>query len=204
MKVGAENRKQLVAAIVLALVAVLLLMRMVFSSSSSAATPTASVSPLTPVPQPTDRRTSNRTTGRKRVSLKEQRAPVLNSLDPRLRLGLLRSTEDTIYEGHGRNIFRAQMEEIPQPVATAKLHQPEVQVPTGPPPPPPINLKFYGFANKPGEPRRIFLTKGEDVFIAREGEIVDHRYKVVRINLNSVEIEDVLSNNRQSIPLTPG
>lgn len=206
MKVGAENRKELVAAIVLALVAVLLLMRMVFSSSSSAATPTASVSPISPVPQPTDRRTANRTTGRKRVSMKDQRTtPLLNSLDPRLRLGLLKSTEDTIYEGHGRNIFRAQMEEIPKPIDTGHLVKEQTQsLPPQPPPPPPILLKFYGFANKPGEPRRIFLTKGDDVFIAREGEIVDHRYKVVRINLNSVEIEDVLSNNRQSIPLTPG
>ena len=202
MKVGAENRKQLVAALVLMVVAALLLMRMVFSSSSSAATPAASVAPVTPVPQPTDRRTS-RSTPRKRVSMKEQR-PLLNSLDPRLRLGLLKSSEEMVYEGHGRNIFRAQMEDIPRPIATGRYHPETTQPPPGPPPPPPINLKFYGFANKPGEPRRIFLTRGEDVFIAREGEIVDHRYKVVRINLNSVEIEDVLSNNRQSIPLTPG
>lgn len=202
MKIGAENRKEVIAAVVLMVIAALLLMRMVFSSSSSAATPTASVAPVSPVPQPTDRRTTSNT-GRRRVSMKDR--PVLNTLDPRLRLDLLKSTEDTVYEGRGRNIFRAQQEEIPQPVASAKLHQqPEVQVPTGPPPPPPINLKFYGFANKPGEPKRIFLSKGEDVFIAREGEIVDHRYKIVRINMNSVEVEDVLSNNRQSIPLTPG
>lgn len=202
MKVGAENRKELIAAVVLMAVAALLLMRMVFSSSSSAAVPTASVAPATtPAPQPTDRRpASNR--GRRRVSMKEP--PLINTLDPRLRLDLLKTTEDTIYEGRGRNIFRAQMEEIPQPKFPVRADRQLPPQPVGPPPPPPINLKFYGFANKPGEPKRIFLTKGEDVFIAREGEIVDHRYKVVRINSNSVEIEDVLSNNRQSIPLTPG
>jgi hypothetical protein len=42
------------------------------------------------------------------------------------------------------------------------------------------------------------------VFIAKEGEIVDRRYKIVRISPNAVEILDVLSNNRQSIPLTQG
>lgn len=203
MKVGAENRKELIAAVALMAIAALLLLRLVFSSSSSAATPTASVSPVSPVPQPTDRRVTN--TSRRRTTTPKQR-PLFNSLDPRLRLDLLKSSEDTAYAGNGRNIFRAQAEDIPQPKFPANIDgkkEPPTP-PTGPPPPPPINLKFYGFANKPGEPKRIFLTKGDDVFIAREGEIVDHRYKVVRININSVEIEDVLSNNHQSIPLTPG
>ena len=45
---------------------------------------------------------------------------------------------------------------------------------------------------------------GEDVFIAVEGDIVDRRYKVIHIGPTSVEVEDVLYNNRQSIPLTQG
>jgi hypothetical protein len=80
-------------------------------------------------------------------------------------------------------------------------------LPTGPPlppPPPPINLKFFGFANKPGEPKKVFLSQGEDIFIAGEGDIVDRRYKVLRISPTSVEIEDVLNNNRQMIPLVSG
>src|SRR5436853_359153 len=74
------------------------------------------------------------------------------------------------------------------------------------PPPPPIMLKFFGFANKPGEPKKVFLSQGEDVFIAGEGEIVDRRYRILRIITNpaSVEVEDVLNNNRQTIPLTQG
>ena len=58
------------------------------------------------------------------------------------------------------------------------------------------------FANKPGEPKKVFLSQGEDVFIAAEGDIIDRRYKVSRITAVSVEVEDVLNNNRQSIPLT--
>ena len=73
-----------------------------------------------------------------------------------------------------------------------------------PPPPPPINLKFFGFASKPGEGKKIFLSEGEDVFIAAEGDVVNRHYKVLRISPTSVEIEDVLNNNRQSIPLTAG
>ena len=74
--------------------------------------------------------------------------------------------------------------------------------PPGPPPPPPINIKFFGFASKPGEAKSIFLSQNDDVFVAKEGDIVDRRYKILRISPMSIEVEDVLNNNRQVIPLT--
>jgi hypothetical protein len=79
--------------------------------------------------------------------------------------------------------------------------------PQGPPPippPAPIPLKFFGFASRPGEPKKIFLSKDQDVFIAGEGEIVDRRYKVVHISGTSVEIQDLVgSGPPQTIQLTP-
>jgi hypothetical protein len=66
-------------------------------------------------------------------------------------------------------------------------------------------LKFYGFASSPGEPKKIFLKNGDDVFVAGEGEIVDRRYKVIRITNTSVEIQDVVNSGPpQTIPLTQG
>ena len=122
------------------------------------------------------------------------------SEDPRLRLDLLRTSENTKYQGSGRNIFQPHMEEIPPVVVVNDKTQPPVVL-QGPPPPPPINLKFFGFANQPGERKKVFLVQGGDVFIAGEGDIVDRRYRVLRIQPFSVEIEDVLNNNRQTIPL---
>ena len=58
--------------------------------------------------------------------------------------------------------------------------------------------------SRPDGAKRIFLYKNEDVFVASEGDIVDRRYKVVRISPNAVEILDVLSNNRENIPLSQG
>jgi hypothetical protein len=67
------------------------------------------------------------------------------------------------------------------------------------------SLKYFGLSNQPGEPKKVFLSKGDDVFIAGEGEIVDRRYKVVRISPTSVDIQDVVgSGPPQSIPLTQG
>ena len=98
---------------------------------------------------------------------------------------------------------------IPTPIATGHTDGPQdteeaYRLPT-PPPAPPIPLKFYGFASSPGEPKKIFLKLGEDVFVAGEGEIVDRRYKVVRISNTSVEIQDVVNSGPpQNIPLTQG
>lgn len=133
------------------------------------------------------------------------------SLDPTLRLDLLAVSENTTYEGSGRNIFVSQAEVvIPKPLAPGSpdaIKAEEVQayhLPI-PPPPTPIPLRFYGFASAPGEPKKIFLKLGDDVFVAGEGEIVDRRYKVIRISPNSVLIEDVVNSGPpQTIPLTQG
>jgi hypothetical protein len=197
MKIGSENRNKLIIAAVLMVVAVGLLAQWLFSgvgTSSAAAVPS-------PVGSTS---TSSQVAERARRANKVVK--VERTLDPMLRVDLLKDTEDTKYEGKGRNIFRAEAEVIPQakfPAIKSPMPAPPPE-PQGPPPPPPINLKFYGFASRPGEPKKIFLSQGDDVFIAGEGDIVDRRYKVLQISPTSVEVEDVLTNNRQSIPLTQG
>ncbi len=200
MKLGSENRNKLIIAVVLMVVAIGLIAQWLFSSggtSSSAATISSSPATAIPIAPSVTAPRGGRTSKPIRVE---------RSLDPTLRFDLLRESEDTQYEGKGRNIFRAEAEVIPKPIASPMKHQSYVPPPqpTGPPPPPPIPLKFYGFASRPGEPKKIFLSQGDDVFIAGEGDIVDRRYKVLQISPTSVEVEDVLTNNRQSIPLTQG
>lgn len=202
MKVGAENRTKLIAASALGVLAVVLLAYEFsgwFSGSSSSAA--APVSTSTDLEKPAARRPSS-SKAAKVATAKQDSA---RSLDPTLRLDLLKASEDTKYQGTGRNIFKMFVE-IPHVVKNPVQPAPQVvaQGPPPPPPPPPSNLKFYGFATPQGGIKRIFLIKNSDVFVAKEGEIVDRRYKVVRISPNSVEILDVLSNNRENIPLTQG
>ncbi len=199
MKIGAENRRNVIIALVLLAVGVVLFARMVFGwhpgSSANAATPAVTSTTDLALDQ-----SAAPASGRG----KKRGVPASSDLDPRLRLNLLAQSEDVKYEGSARNIFdRESLPEIPQPAAPAKKEPPPTPQPYVPPPPPPINLKFFGFASSPGEAKRVFLAQGEDVFIASEGEIVNRRYKVVHIGTTSVEIEDVLSNNRQTIQLTP-
>ncbi len=145
--------------------------------------------------------------GNSPATSKKNRAP--QDLDPTLHLPQLAAIEQIKYEGSGRNIFVADADPIiPMPLTNGTTDQKKTEaIYQAPPLPaaPPIPLKFFGFASHPGEPKKIFLSKGDDVFIAGEGEIVDRRYKVLRISATSVEIQDVVgSGPPQMIPLTQG
>ncbi len=205
MKLGTENRKTVILAAVLGVVALLTVVyEFMPSSSTIASTGTAAATPTVPIgglPHPSARHGSGSASGKKE--------PVQQSLDPTLHLQQLAATEQIKYEGSGRNIFVAQAEDvvIPKPLAPGAVGPNDTRVYQAPPvaAAPPIPLKFFGFASKPGEAKKVFLIKGDDTFIAGEGEIVDRRYKVVKISPMSVEIQDVVgSGPPQSIPLTQG
>jgi hypothetical protein len=201
VQLGFENKKQTMWAGVLGVVAIIAVAYELIPVFMGTSTPGSNAQAAAPV-------TTARATAR--PGPKSRKKPRVENLDPTLRLDLLASSEQTLYEGRGRNIFISQAEEvvIPKPSAAGatdvKPVDPGYQRPTIPPPPP-IPLKFYGFASSPGEPKKIFLKQGEDVFVAGEGEIVNRRYKVIRITPTSVEIQDmVYSGPPQSIPLTQG
>jgi hypothetical protein len=49
--------------------------------------------------------------------------------------------------------------------------------------------------------KKAFLSDGEEIIIAKEGEVVGSFYKVIRIGVNSIELEDSRSQQKQSLPL---
>jgi hypothetical protein len=94
--------------------------------------------------------------------------------------------------------------EIPKAIAPARPKEavkPVYTPPPGPPPPPPIDLKFFGTAASEDGQLRAFLLKGDDVFLASDGEIVQRRYRVEKISANSIVVEDLTNNNKQVLPL---
>jgi hypothetical protein len=194
VKLGVENRKEVIALVVLGVIAAITTTSMFWPSSTP-------VAPAAPQSASTN---STKTSGRRTASGKFIK-PTEPRLDPTLDLDLLRQSEQIKYAGKARNIFVAGS---PEPVDNGSTdHRKkvvEVRQPIVVPPPPPINLKFFGFSNKPGEPKKVFLSQGEDIFVAVEGDIVNRRYRVLHISPAAVDIEDVLNNNRQSIPLTQG
>lgn len=210
MRGGFENKREVGIMVVLLLVAAFTAYKFL-GQSTSAAQPVA-----TPVPAqkttPTKKTAATTVPATRKVGKirprGSQKQATEASLDPTLRFDLLKMSEDQEYKGAKRNIFTLNSEpvDIPKPVADGRKPNPNPQPPqqTGPPPPPPINIKFFGFASKPGESKKVFLSQGDDVFIASEGEIVNKRYKIVKIGATSIDVEDVLNNNKQTIPLSQG
>lgn len=190
MKLGTENKTKTAIAGGLVLVAAFALYNWVFSSQDAeTATAAATATGLATTPQKPG----------KPAARKGANVVLAQSLDPTLRLDVLKSSEDVTYKGSGRDIFQSQ----PEPAVIPKEVKPVIATgPPPPPPPPPIPLKFYGFSGNKSGPKQVFLSKGEDIFIAKEGQVIDRRYKILKIGPNSVEVEDVLNNNRQTLPLT--
>src|SRR3954471_6127123 len=107
--------------------------------------------------------------------------------------------------GAERNPFRFQPKAPPPPPPSSVRPPP---VTTAPPPPvappqpvgpPPIPLKYFGIVE--GRPGRIAaLTDGRDVYHGREGDVIDGRYRIVKIGVESITMEYVDGRGRQTIP----
>lgn len=117
-------------------------------------------------------------------------------------------TESLVYSGSGRNIFSMTYTapvEIPKNVPSARPGAAAAAaVPMGPPPPPPpppINLKYFGTAVRANGQRQAFLLQGEDVYLASVGDIVARKYRIVTISPTTIQVQDLVYNDTQSLPL---
>lgn len=196
LSLGAENKKQVYLLIALVSIIVLVGGYELYSNFSSPAPRT------TPVPA-TRQAARPATTGAAPEAQKLSNA----NIDPTLHVEKLAYSESVEYAGSGRNIFSAESAPvaIPVPVKTARnTPAVTVTVPTGPPPPPKppaIDLKYFGYTQASDKSLHAFFLHGDDIFMARSGEVVDHRYKVVSIRPASVEVTDLSYDNTQTLQL---
>jgi hypothetical protein len=137
------------------------------------------------------------------------------TVDPTLRLDLLTRLHSVNLVGGDRNLFQfsaAPMPKTPEPKIVPKMlasltatPAPADVNPQGPPPKPqapPVPLKFYGYSSQVrAGAKRAFFLDGDDIVVAGEGELIKRRYKVIRININSVVVEDTQFQSEQTLRL---
>ena len=93
---------------------------------------------------------------------------------------------------------RRAVAETPPPVVTGP------PVPQGPPPPPPIPLRFIGLVKAPSQAGRVaILSDGRgNVFYGKEGDIIEGRYRLLRVGPDAAEISFTDGRGRQAIRLS--
>ena len=208
---GTENKNQVRILIVLGVILVCVAVYVIkdnFFASAPAPAPTA----VRPVASQLGKAPANaQKSAATPSSAAAQEAQKLSNagIDPALHFDILAQTESVEYMGTGRNIFSA--ESAPPPIEKLAASprpgqpgQPGVNAaPAAPikPTPPAIDLKYFGYSQAKDKSLQAFFVHGEDIFVARSGEVVNHRYKVGVILPGSVEITDLGYNNTQKLPL---
>lgn len=132
-------------------------------------------------------------------------AGVTTSLPSALRLAALEPVNEK--PAAGRNPFRFGVP--PPPPAPPRPLTPPVQPappgppppPPGPPPPPAISLKFVGVVQLPAGKKVASLSDGKGVMMGAEGDVIDGRFRIVKIGVESIVMEYLDGRGRQTIPL---
>jgi hypothetical protein len=121
-------------------------------------------------------------------------------------------------EAGGRNLFAfgaARVTEQPPPPVVMPAPPPVVPQPVpgagapgdpaaaaGPPPLPPLNVKYIGSVeNASGAKVAVLVTDRQEVLTGQAGQVVANRYRVARIGLESVDLEDVNTGQSRRVPL---
>jgi hypothetical protein len=114
-------------------------------------------------------------------------------------------------EENTRNPFRFRPKPAPPPSAAIIKQQQQgaaaeqaASGPVEPPPPPRIPLKYIGDMTDPKNPGKkiAILSDGRGPIYGREGEVIEGRYRIVRIGVESIELAYLDGRGRQTIRQT--
>jgi hypothetical protein len=126
----------------------------------------------------------------------------VESFPPPLQMELLARVQRAGAAGN-RDLFRfapsrKQDRNVPPslPTHTDSIPLPLHQEPIPEPPP----LTFYGYARYPTL-RRAFFFDGSDTYLAKEGESIAGRFRIVRIGGSSAVVEDLKHSATLTLPL---
>jgi hypothetical protein len=195
---GTENKNQVILASVLGVLALIFLVKFLWGYFIPSPAPESTIA----APQQTTVKVATNSSG----TSSHTAARLNTNLDPTLHPELMLQAESMTYTGKGRNIFSQQSApiEIPKAIKPIRPFGNTPVTPAGPPQPPPppaIDLKFYGYSAVKTGAKKAFLLHGDDIFIANEGDVVDRRYRLIKIDPFSVQVEDLAYKDTQTLHL---
>jgi hypothetical protein len=86
---------------------------------------------------------------------------------------------------------------VSRPTATPSVAASEAPAPAS------IGFKLIGIVETPGQTARVaVLSDDQGVYHGHEGDIIEGRYRIVRIDAESVEMSHVNGDGRQTIYLS--
>ncbi|OFW34244.1 MAG: hypothetical protein A3G76_02500, partial [Acidobacteria bacterium RIFCSPLOWO2_12_FULL_65_11] len=141
------------------------------------------------------------------AAARTERAALAPSASPTVQLHALQATRPKPL-GRDRNLFRFKPKPPPPPppVVRAPVAPPPLAAEQPPPPPrlPPITYRFIGIVEAPERAQRIaVLTDGVGPPLrGREGDLVEGRYRILRIGSDTIEMAYADGRGRQTIRLT--
>jgi hypothetical protein len=224
-KVGASPKQLAVLGGLVALALVSYFLNRTPSSPEPASTPAprAAAVPETAAPkiQAVVRRAPNQNRNRAEdfhPTLKVPEGLDVSKIDPTIKLDLLAKVRNAAMEiGPRGSVFSFSQ---PPPPPAPKVDPIKVSKLTAPPPAPatpvvdpvkaaeaakpqapPIPLKFFGYSSPRGGAKRAFFLDGDDIDVAHENDVIKNRYKVIRIGINSVIVEDLNFKSEQTLKL---
>jgi hypothetical protein len=224
MKLGAQPKKLVILGVLVAVLAVSIVINVTSddrppAARAAASRPAARAVPAEIAPEPTAADTRSHPSAHSesrqlRLSMKDQHADPA-TVDPTIRIDLLAKVQTVNLAGGERNLFqfgaapppppsKAEARLFPTlpPSGTAAAPETSSQLPEVKVPPPPVPFKLYGYSTNPRTgTRRAFFLQGDDIVVAAEGELIERRYKVVKIGIDSCVVEDTQFKNQQTLKL---
>jgi len=233
MKIGAENKMAVWALSVLGVVAAYGVYANFFSGPSVAPAPSARTRAMDAIPEAVAVPDNSKSAPQRpavrgqvqefrpvlRPKKKEDQIVDIRTVDPTIRLDWLARVQEVPQAGGERDLFQILKAPPVHEAALLKGDEPHVGKIYGPPappppapppvdpgtlPPPPIPLKYYGFCTERNNGKKTaYFLDNDEIIQATEGTTLKGRYRVVRIGLNVVVMEDLQSKRQQNLPLEP-
>jgi hypothetical protein len=203
LEFGFQDKKKTYALLGLA---VLLVFAGLYAINNMPSDESAAASAVAPAANPGSKPAAAPQTAAEYRRRRQQEAVDIYAIDPTIHVERLEHAADSQYEATKRGPFRyVEAPPPPPPPKTTDQLREEARIrntPPPPPPPPPIDLKYYGYStDSQTKAKKIFLTDGQEIYIAVEGEVVANRYRILHVGVNSIEVEDMRTKSRQILPL---